>query len=283
MTASRLLKILFPIDIKSLTVRQRIYHILIFTVPLLLFLLLPFSTSFDFFYILLWLLYVILFAPWYCYLLAYEKLEKKYNVESEIRFGNSYEFFSKFMVFFVPGILISTMTIAYLADEIFLGLVISSAFIIPSLGLFFRDGVFNDENCIEGEDTLIGYNPGGYGLLSVAMGLFGYITAFKLNSPTMSISLIITTLVFQTLAIAPDIINKVLFIDVRRMEGYLLLLFSLGALFLFICTMIIGHPAIDLNNVDLSFEGIARKTITWATAIVLAILFARKIKSMTRK
>ena len=233
MVNSRLLKILFPIDIKSLTIRERIYHILIFTVPLLLFAIVMATTPSGWFTIVLWALYVVLFAPWwYCMF--------------------TYEFFSKFLASFAPGIMLAAITISYIMDEVFLGFVISFAFIIPSLALYFRDDVFNDESCIEGDDIILGYTPAWYGLLSVAIGLFGYINAFKLNNPTLAISLIIVTLIFQILAIAPDKLNKVLFFEVRRISGCLLLLFSLGAIFLLICSMII------------------------------AILFIRKIKSMNK-
>ena len=282
MVNSRLLKILFPIDIKSLTIRERIYHILIFTVPLLLFAIVMATTPGGWFTIVLWALYVVLFAPWWYCMLTYEKLEKKYKLDSDIRFGNTYEFFSKFLASFAPGIMLAAITISYIMDEVFLGFVISFAFIIPSLALYFRDDVFNDESCIEGDDIILGYTPAWYGLLSMAIGLFGYINAFKLNNPTLAISLIIVTLIFQILAIAPDKLNKVLFFEVRRISGCLLLLFSLGAIFLLICSMIIGHPVINLNNIDLSFEGIVRKALTWGTGIIIAILFIRKIKSMNK-
>ena len=82
------------------------------------------------------------------------KLEKKYKLDSDIRFGNTYEFFSKFLASFAPGIMLAAITISYIIDEVFLGFVISFAFIIPSLALYFRDDIFNDESCIEGEDII---------------------------------------------------------------------------------------------------------------------------------
>lgn len=283
MASSRLFKIIVPIDIKSLSMKERICSVLIYTVPLLLVCLFMFSLAYDFFCIVMWILFVILFIPWYYYLLAYEKLEKKYKLKSDIRLGETYEFFSKLMAFSVPGIIITVMTFAYKLGEVLLGLFISSAFIIPAFALYFRDDVFNDENCFEGDDIIMGYNPGGYGLLSAGIGLFGFISAFKSNDPTISVSLVAVTLIFQTLAIAPDKLNRVLFFEVRRIEGYFLLLISLAILFLLMCSVIIGHPAINLNNIDLSFEGIIRKVIIWGTGIILAILYARKIKSMTKK
>ena len=45
---------------------------------------------------------------------TYEKLEKKYKLDSDIRFGNTYEFFSKFLASFAPGIMLAAITISYI-------------------------------------------------------------------------------------------------------------------------------------------------------------------------
>ena len=44
--------------------------------------------------------------------------------------------------------------------------------------------------------------------------------------------------------------------------------------------MILGSYGVNFNNIDLSFESIIRKSVTWVIAISLVILFARKIKDM---
>ena len=43
-----------------------------------------------------------------------------------------------------------------------------------------------------------------------------------------------------------------------------------------------GGDILNGLNIDLSFEGIIRKTITWGAAIILAILFAKQIKKMNK-
>ena len=44
--------------------------------------------------------------------------------------------------------------------------------------------------------------------------------------------------------------------------------------------MILGSYGVNFNNIDLSFESIIRKAVTWVIAIILVILFVRKIKDM---
>ena len=262
----RISKILLPLDIKSLSMMERICSILIYTIPLLLLAILTCMNLNDFFSIVIWILYCILFSPWFYYLLNYERLEKKYKIMSDIRFGNSYEFLSKLMVFSVPGIIITIITITYFLNQLNLGIVISSAFIVPSLALYFRNDVFNDESCIEGEEIILGYIPTWYGLLSLAVGIYGYFNAFKLSNLTIAITLGLITLSFE----------------VRRKKGCLLLLISLSILF-FLISMIFSSHMANFNNIDLTFESIMMKVITWSIAIILAILFARKIKDMNQK
>ena len=263
---SRILKIMFPLDIKSLSMVERVCSILIYTVPLLLLAILTYINLNDFFSIVIWILYCILFSPWFYYILDYERLEKKYKIMSDIRFGSTYEFLSKLMVFSVPGIIIAIITISYFLNQLNLGIILSSAFIVPSLALYFRNDVFNDGSCIEGEEIILGYIPTWYGLLSLAVGIYGYFNAFK-------------TLIFQILFVIPDKFNKILSFEVRRKKGCILLLISLIMIF-FLISMILGSYGVNFNNIDLSFESIIRKSVTWVIAISLVILFARKIKDM---
>ena len=254
---SRILKIMFPLDIKSLSMVERVCSILIYTVPLLLLAILTYINLNDFFSIVIWILYCILFSPWFYYILDYERLEKKYKIMSDIRFGSTYEFLSKLMVFSVPGIIIAIITISYFLNQLNLGIIL----------------------CIEGEEIILGYIPTWYGLLSLAVGIYGYFNAFKLSNLTMAITLGLITLIFQILFVIPDKFNKLLSFEVRRKKGCILLLISLIIIF-FLISMILGSYGINFNIIDLSFESIIRKAVTWVIAIILVILFVRKIKDM---
>ena len=273
---SRLIKIIFPLDIKSLTIKERVCSILFYTVPLLLLAMFTCINLNDFRWISLWILYCILFSPWFYYQLAYEKLERKYKIMSDIRFGNTYEFLSKLMVMCVPGVLISIIAVSYLLNHLDLGIIVSFAFIVPSLALYFRDDVFNDESCIEGEEILFGYIPTWYGLVSLAIGIYGYFNAVGLNNLTV-------TLIFQILLVMPDKFNKILSIEIRQKKGSALLIVSLVILFFIIYSIITGSSSVNLNNLDVSYESLIRKAVTWGIAIILAILFARKIRSMNKE
>ena len=279
MLDSGILKIIFPLDIKSLSMGERTCSVLIYTVPLLLLAILTAINLNDFFYIVIWILYCILFSPWFYYILAYERLEKNYKIMSDIRFGDTYEFLAKLMAFSVPGIIITLIVLGYFLNQLNLGIIISLAFIVPALALYFRNDVFNDESSIEGEEIILGYIPTWYGLLSLAVGIYGYFNAFKLSNLSLAITLGFITLIFQILFVVPDKFNEILPFEVRRKNGSIILLILLIIIF-FLITLIFGPSAV---NIDLSFESVIRKAIPWTIAIILAIIFARKIRDMNQK
>ena len=111
------------------------------------------------------------------------------------------------------------------------------------------------------------------------MGIYGYFNAFKLSNLTIAITLGLITLIFQILFVIPDKFNKILSFEVRKKKGCILLLISLIIIF-FLISMILGSYGINFNIIDLSFESIIRKAVIWVIAIILVILFVRKIKDM---
>ncbi len=280
MANSRLLKLILPLDVKSLSMKERIISILIYTVPLLILAIIMFIPSHDFNYLLIWILYCMLFSSWWYYLLGYERLEKKCKIISDIRFGNTYECLSKLMAFSAPGIIISAIMLGYMTSHLDIGVAISFASVIPALTLYLRDDIFNDKSCIDGENVILGYLPTWYGLLSLAIGIFGYLNAFKSDNMPITISLITITLIFQILAIMPDKLNNILFFEVKKKEGGIMLIISIALIFLLICFMIQCSFNLKIN---LSFESVIMKIITYSIAIVLTILILRKIKNMNKK
>ena len=161
-----------------------------------------------------------------------------------------------------------------------IGVTISFASVIPALALYLRDDVFNDENCVDGENVILGYIPTWYGLLSLAVGIFGYITAFNSKNLTVTIILIAITLIFQILSVMPDKLNNILFFEVKKKEGCIMLIISIALIFLLISFIITSSFNLNIN---LSCESIIMKIITYSIAIVLAILILRKIKNMNKK
>lgn len=279
---SKFFKILIPLDVKSLSMNERIMSILIYTLPFSLFSLIEFFFL-GYFTLEVLCIYYIFFFPIAYYLLAYEKLEKKYKIYSDIRFGNTFEFFSKMMASFAPGCILFILFFCNLIDKLNYGILISFSFVIPALGLFFRTNIFNDESCFKGEKIIFGYNPIRYGPLSLIIGICGYINVLQLHDINLSILLFIVTLIFQILFVIPDQFNKILPIEIREIKGFLsyicLLILSYSILF-FIIT---GGNFINGINFNLSLEGIIRKVIVYSTAIILAILFVKQIKNMNNK
>ena len=280
MANSRLFKLILPWDVKSLSMKERFLSILIYTVPLLILALIMFIPSHDLNYLLIWILYCVLFSSWWYYLLGYERLEKKCKIISDIRFGNTYECLSKLMAFSAPGIIISAIMLGYMTSHLEIGVAISFASVIPALALYLRDDVFNDESCVDGENVILGYIPTWYGLLSLAVGIFGYISAFNSKNPTATIGLIVITLIFQILSVMPDKLNDILFFEVKKKEGSIILIISLALIFLSVCFTIQGSFNL---SIDLSLESAIMKLITLGVAIILAILILQKIKSTDKK
>ena len=280
MANSRLFKLILPLDVKSLSMKERFLSILIYTVPLLILALIMFIPSHDFNYLLIWILYCVLFSSWWYYLLRYERLEKKCKIISDIRFGNTYECLSRLMAFSAPGIIISAIILGYMTSHLEIGVAISFASVIPALALYLRDDVFNDESCMDGENVILGYIPTWYGLVSLAVGIFGYISAFNSKTPTATIGLIVITLIFQILSVMPDKLNDILFFEVKKKEGSIILIISLALIFLSVCFMIQGSFNL---SIDLSLESAIMKLITLGVAIILAILILQKIKSTDKK
>ena len=85
------------------------------------------------------------------------------------------------------------------------------------------------------------------------------------------------------LALIPDKLNKVLFFEVRRINGFLACVGILIICYAILCFFISGGSNLTGINIDLSFGGIIRKAIIWGTGIIIAILYMRKIKDMTQK
>lgn len=85
--------------------------------------------------------------------IIYEKWDEKYGIYSTIRFGSSYQFMTKYLPLFTPGLILISLSLTYILNNITLGIFISLSFIIPSL-IFFRTEVFNDDNCLIGDEII---------------------------------------------------------------------------------------------------------------------------------
>ena len=210
----------------------------------------------------------------------YEKLNKKFNFYSTIRFGSSYQYISRTMAYVAPGLMALILIFGYLAENMFVASLIAFAFVLPFLALFFRIDVFNDDSCILGDGIVFGYHTTCYGVTSLLLGIYGYLKVYSLLNYNFNLAIIIfiITVIVQILFLIPDKINKHLFFELRRKNGFLLYATALILTFLVLSSVISDTAIINLNYFDLSFESIIKLIITWGVGIGLAILFARKIK-----
>lgn len=174
------------------------------------------------------------------------------------------------------------LSVGFIMENLTKGFLISFAFILPSLALFFRSDVFNDDSCIFGDELVLGYHPTYYGITSLILGICGYLKVYSLLNHNFHLAIILfcITVVFQLMFLIPDKINKYLFFELRQKSGFLLYMIVLTFVFLIVSSVTSNTPIINLNNIDLSFKSIVRLIVTWGAGIGLAVLFLRKIKKM---
>lgn len=272
----------FITDIESLSIKEKIGIIFVSTLfPNIVFILLYVMYSDWLALLLLCEVDVLLLGA--CYpLLFYDKLKKQYDFYSSVRFGATYQSIAKNFSYLVPGMMMIILTGGWILDNVILGILIAFAFVLPFLALFFRIDVFNDDSSIEGDEIIFGYHPTYYGLISLILGIYGYLKVYGLLDYNINLAIIIfcITVIFQIMLLIPDKINKHLFFELRRKKGFLLYITLLILTFLIISSYISNTPIINLNYIDLSFESIIRLIVTLTVGIGLAILFARQIKKM---
>ena len=275
-----LFKYFFITDIESLSTKEKIRFA---SIPILLpsiMLLWLYVKCHD------WTILLLLFGIYVLYggacypLFFYNKLKTQYDVYSNIRIGASYQSISKNFSFLVPGLIMIVLTGGIILENINIAVLIAFAFVLPFLALFFRINVFSDDSCILGDEIVFGYHPTCYGIISLILGVYGYLKVYSLLNYNFNLAIIIfiITVIVQIMFLIPDKVNKYLFFELRRKSGFLLYAALLILTFLVLSSVISDTAIINLNYFDLSFESIIKLIITWGVGIGLAILFARKIK-----
>lgn len=281
----KLSKYLILTDPGSLSMKERIALILIPLITITCILFYLFIDSHEFFILLLLIGIYVFFIGLGYPLIYFEKYEERYGFYSTIRMGSTYQIISKTLSYLIPGMIIIILVIGLIIENITKASLISFALVFPFLALFFRVDVFNDESSIEENEIILGYHPTLYGLLSLFLGIYGYLNVNNLLNSNFNLAIIlfIITLIFQILLLIPDQLNRFLFFEVRRKEGFLACVCLLIICYAVLCSIITGGNLFSGITIDLSIEGIIRKAIIWSTVIILAMLFLRQIKQMNSK
>ena len=78
-----------------------------------------------------------------------------------------------------------------------------------------------DNSCIDGDEIILGYIPTWYALLSLVIGIYGYVHALKMTNISVSIILIVVTIIaatfFLSKAMEPDWV--VLYSDLNEVNA----------------------------------------------------------------
>lgn len=172
--------ILVPLDIDKLSKKEKIMHIFVFAIiPIIFIISVILILRFDLGEAMLLLPFIFLYLGLVSPVVFHKFIVKRVEYHSEYRLGPTYQYDAVATLFFLPAIISGGLVIGYIFDNIFLGVGITVAFVIPIVGHFLRRNIFNDDSRdLDGNDVL-GYYPHRTGLISVIIGCYGYICGFR--------------------------------------------------------------------------------------------------------
>lgn len=269
----KLLKIILPFNVKDLSTKERLLCCLFYTFCPIIPLLILYLKYYDYKLLLLPLSIIVLMICISSPIFIYERLDKEYGIYSSIRFGSSYQFMAKYLPLFTPGLIALSLSLAYILNNIYLGIFVSLSFIIPSL-IFFRSEVFNDKNCFGDKEIVFGYPTGIYAIISIAFGLYGFYNAYlTLNNIYNAIFLVITTMTYQLILLFPDFMNRHIPIDIRLKKYFLPVISILTLIFLTLIYLFQNQIIFNIKNIS-----ILKLIFIIVLSIILCKWYLNKIK-----
>lgn len=207
----------------------------------------------------------------------HNNIVKKVKYLSEYRLWNTYQYGVFGASFFLPSVISGGLAVGYMFNNLVLGVGLSLAFAVPMAGEFLRRDVFNDNSCNLNGKIVMGYEPGRFMLLSVFIGLYGYINVFRNIDSYGHLIWILIIFSFQLLLIFPDKINKVFPLEIRTKYGhfaYLGFVLVLFLIFILMCQRILIGTGVRFLHFNL------KSIICWIAGAILAIVFVKKYKDM---
>lgn len=271
-------------DGSTLTIKQRVILLgIIIGVPVFL-LVSDYLNSKDVLILEMLVIFLVIVLPIaYSFIFA-DKLNEKYGRFSQVRFGYTYQRSLNFVSFIYPGILCVILFLANFFNKLLLGSLLSLAFVIPFISACFRTGVFNDSSCYLGGEVVFGYHPicHTFSILAGLLGFYNVYNLFNVNFNGAALLFIVTVL-FQVIFIIPNRINGIVPIEIRKKEGFILYNALTGAVYLLISFLFMGSAMFPPIHLNLTPEGMIRKTIVWGIGIIFAILIIRQAMNMGKR
>ena len=277
-------KLFTPDGPSDFSKRDRIIVISIYLVPASLLFGIAYSLSHDIMLLEFLFAYYILSIPTLVSIYYNEKYVEIFGGYSSLHPPFfTYQYYLGMYLAFIPGLIAFILPVGDFFNRLNLAILICLGFIIPlisSVGV----GIFNDSSCYIEDEIVLGYPP-FYQLFSLIVGLFGFYNVYNLLDVNFNsaICLFIITVIFQIIFVIPNWINKIAPFEVRKTEGFIVYNALTGAVYRLISFLFMGSAMFPPIHLNLTPEGIIRKTIVWGIGIIFAILIIRQAMNMGKR
>lgn len=275
-------KIYWAVRPDELSKKEKFIHCLFFflvinLIPIILCSLMYYYSSY--WYILLYPISTTLITAALCVrVVFYDRINKKFPVDSEIKGYpfNSYQFAALGFFLLIPGVFVLFLMFGLILDKILLALGLTLSFVVPGIGSYLRNNVFNENSCYLRDNIVYGYQPGLYWALSLFIGLYGYLNGFRNVDGYGNLIWIVIVFLFQLILLFPDKVNSIFPLEIRTKKGCIAFLGSVAALFM-IFSFLAQKPLLGIGTeIHFNFKAI----IYWIIGIILAIILIKKYKDM---
>lgn len=276
-------KIYWAVNPDELSKKEKFMHCLfvfvgIDLIPIIIFCLI-YLYSLNWAFLLIPISFILITAVFCVRVVFYDRINKKFPVDSEIKGYpfNSHQFAALGFFLFIPGLFLLFLGAGLILDKVVLALGLTLSFIVPGIGLYLRNNVFNDNSCYLGDNIVYGYQPGLYWTLSLFIGLYGYFNGFRNVDGYGNLIWIVIVFLFQLILLFPDKFNKVFPLEIRTKEGCIAFLGSVVVLFA-IFAILAQKPLLGIGTQIIHFN--FKAILCWIIGIILAIIIIKKYKDI---
>ena len=276
----KILKLFTPNGPSDLSKRDRLIVISVFLVPISLLLGILYILSPEISLLKFLFAYYILIIPTLASIYYNEKFVNIFGGYSSIHPPFfTYQYYLGFFLAFLPGAIAVILFFGDFFNKLNLAIIISLGCVIPLISSACI-GVFNDSSCFMGDEIVLGYPP-LYQFFSLIVGLFGFYNVYNLLNVNFNsvICLFAITVIFQIIFVVPNWINKIVPIEVRKKEGFILYNALTWAIYLLISFYLMGNSMFKPIPHKISLENL----IIYGIEIILLILIIHQGKKFGKK